>query len=88
MLVCRHWRNVGINTPHLWRTIFVTRNLESLNYRLEKSLGCTIDVIFDGSKYDEGNTAALPLLLAHQAPHGLLLRLKRRLPDLTLLISI
>ena len=65
MLVCRHWRNVGVNAPHLWRTIFVTRNLESLKYRLEKSQGCTIDVIFNDSEYEPINTAALPFLLVH-----------------------
>ena len=65
MLVCKHWREVGLNTPRLWRTIWVTANPIALRYRLSLSVGCTIDVIL-------GRTAAvnhlgIPLLLPYAA---------------------
>ena len=65
MLVCRSWREVGINAPRLWRIISVTRNLESLEYRLRRSIGSTIDVILDDSPYSNVNVDALPLLRAN-----------------------
>ncbi|PIL23091.1 hypothetical protein GSI_14399 [Ganoderma sinense ZZ0214-1] len=43
MLVCRHWRDVGISTPWLWRRISITQNKESLRYRLSQPGECTID---------------------------------------------
>ncbi|KAI1794368.1 hypothetical protein LXA43DRAFT_1059205 [Ganoderma leucocontextum] len=61
MLVCRHWRNVGISSPWLWRRISVTRNLQSLEYRLSRTVGCTIDVFL--SKDAITNELAMPLLL-------------------------
>ncbi|TBU28026.1 hypothetical protein BD309DRAFT_905380 [Dichomitus squalens] len=63
MLVCRHWRNVGLSTRWLWRRIGVTSNLEALQYRLSRTVGCTIDVIF--SSYSETNERAVPLLLPY-----------------------
>ncbi|KAI1794348.1 hypothetical protein LXA43DRAFT_136260 [Ganoderma leucocontextum] len=61
MLVCRHWRNVGLASPWLWRRISVTRNLQSLRYRLSRTVGCTIDVFL--SKDAITNELAMPLLL-------------------------
>ena len=61
MLVCRHWRNVGISTPWLWRIISITDNLQSLQYRLSRTVGCTIDLFISISP--EHNEAAIPLLL-------------------------
>ncbi|TBU34352.1 hypothetical protein BD311DRAFT_711465 [Dichomitus squalens] len=61
MLVCRHWRNVGIATPWLWRRISVTCNLEALQYRLSRTVDCTIDLFL--SCWREDNKKAMPLLL-------------------------
>ncbi|TBU52042.1 hypothetical protein BD310DRAFT_952931 [Dichomitus squalens] len=61
MLVCRHWRNVGIATPWLWRRISITCNLEALQYRLSRTVDCTIDLFL--SRLREENEKAMPLLL-------------------------
>ncbi|TBU36351.1 hypothetical protein BD309DRAFT_985006, partial [Dichomitus squalens] len=61
MLVCRHWRNVGIATPWLWRRISITCNLEALQYRLSRAVDSTIDLFL--SRWREDNKKAMPLLL-------------------------
>ncbi|EJF60528.1 hypothetical protein DICSQDRAFT_181244, partial [Dichomitus squalens LYAD-421 SS1] len=61
MLVCRLWRNVGIQTPWLWRRIGVTSNLEALQYHLSRTVGCTIDLIL--SYHSKGMKESMPLLL-------------------------
>lgn len=65
MLVCRHWRCIGLETPTLWRIISVTENLDSLKYRLDRSAGCTIDLILNDSDDPVVNVKALPSLLMH-----------------------
>ena len=66
MLVCRHWYKVGQSSPWLWRRISITRNMESLKYRLLRTVGCTIDVFFsdDGDDNDSAMTLLTPF-----APH-------------------
>ena len=44
MLVCRHWRDVGLSSPWLWRRIILTEDSKSLQYRLSRAVGRTIDV--------------------------------------------
>ncbi|PIL23097.1 hypothetical protein GSI_14405 [Ganoderma sinense ZZ0214-1] len=61
MLVCRRWRDIGISSPWLWRRISITRNMDSLQYRLSRTVGCTIDVFFRGD--GEGNDSAMSLLI-------------------------
>nr|VWP00196.1 Kinesin motor protein [Ganoderma boninense] len=62
MLVCRHWRYVGLSSPCLWRRISVTENLQSLQYRLARAVGCTIDVFL--APRPVTNESAMPLLLS------------------------
>ncbi|KAI1794334.1 hypothetical protein LXA43DRAFT_135875 [Ganoderma leucocontextum] len=66
MLVCRHWCDVGCSSPRLWRRISITKNPESLQYRLSQTVGCTIDIFF--SEDASTNECAMRLLLPF-APH-------------------
>lgn len=61
MLVCRHWRNIGLSSPWLWRRIILTGDPNSLQYRLSRAAGCTIDVFL--SKSATTNESVMPLLL-------------------------
>ncbi len=66
MRICHHWYNIGKSSPWLWRRISITRNLESLEFRLERTVGCTIDVFFSTDHRD--NDSAMSLLIPF-APH-------------------
>ena len=61
MLVCRHWHRVGLSSSWLWRRISVTRNLESLEFRLLRTAGCTIDLFPRNDPII--NKSVMPLLL-------------------------
>ncbi|KAM5543439.1 hypothetical protein V8D89_002690 [Ganoderma adspersum] len=66
MLVCHHWRNVGISSPWLWRRVSITTNMESLQYRLSRTVGCTIDVFLSGDSKVNGSAMSLLIPLAHR----------------------
>ena len=66
MLVCRHWRSVGISSPSLWRRVSITRNLESLQYRISRTMGCTIDVFLSGERKVNDSAMSLLIPLAHR----------------------
>ncbi|KAI0354502.1 hypothetical protein OH77DRAFT_506159 [Trametes cingulata] len=63
MLICRLWRDIGLDTPTLWREIEVKRRLEWLQLALTRSKDAPLTLIFY-----PGNMAhvTVPLL----RPHG------------------
>ncbi|KAI0755318.1 hypothetical protein C8Q80DRAFT_425116 [Daedaleopsis nitida] len=46
MCVCRHWREIGIQTPRLWQIIHVDKTPEWLALSLERSREAPIDIAF------------------------------------------
>ncbi|KAH9911922.1 uncharacterized protein BXZ73DRAFT_107754 [Epithele typhae] len=64
MLVCKRWHEIGFNAPQLWRVVIVTRNLEALRFRLERTGTIAFDLVVHHSDA-ECNHAALPLILPH-----------------------
>ncbi|KAH9921727.1 uncharacterized protein BXZ73DRAFT_104346 [Epithele typhae] len=63
MLVCRLWRDIGLQAPSLWRSIAVKKDLDVLRLLFERSASCTVDLFMNDRA--ELNVLAMPLLLQH-----------------------
>ena len=51
--VCRHWRDVILQTPCFWSTIYVASDISliSINTHLERSHGTLLDIVIEGSTF-------------------------------------
>ncbi|KAM5545494.1 hypothetical protein V8D89_000532 [Ganoderma adspersum] len=59
MLVCRHWRDVILSTPRLWRVIKVRESLKWAELAVSRSQNATLGITFWGKT---SVTASLPIL--------------------------
>ena len=77
MLVCRHWRDVALASPTLWRFIDATSNTSWMALLLARSVPATIDLAFGLHRF------SLEEALAVLSPHASRLRSLKfaRIPD-------
>ena len=59
--VCRRWRDVILQTPCFWSTIYVPSDASSINIHLERSRGTLLDIVIECAPFAPPNYLALPL---------------------------
>ena len=57
--VCRHWRDVILQTPCFWSTIHVASDASSINTHLERSRGTLLDIVIEGAPRSPSKHLAL-----------------------------
>ncbi|KIM56795.1 hypothetical protein SCLCIDRAFT_205906 [Scleroderma citrinum Foug A] len=57
--VCRRWRDVILQTPCFWSTIYVTSDAPWINTHLERSRGALLDIVIEGSPSSPSEHLAL-----------------------------
>jgi len=70
--VCSRWRNLILDTPTMWTSIFISspteKQLHLLNLWLERGQSCLIDLFFDYSPDLDGGT--FKAIVQHLAAHA------------------
>ena len=49
--VCQRWRDVILQTPCFWSTIYVASDASSINTHLERSRGTLLDIVIEGATF-------------------------------------